>query len=263
MTWIPRSKTTQSWTPDVSGSSLDEMQIQAWCKTDKGLRRESNQDSFLMNEEVGLFVVADGMGGHSGGEVASGMAVEIAEQIAFEARATRLSPRESLVKIYEESSRRIFDRAAVDSKLSGMGTTMVMTLVSGNSMYVGNVGDSRAYLFRQPHLWQLTEDHSLLNEQLRAGLINEDQTRQFVGRNVITRSVGYEREVMVDILERPLKPGDNFLLCSDGLSGLVPDARISEIIAQTPADQVVERCIEAALANGGDDNVTVLYLAVT
>lgn len=239
------------------------MQIQAWCKTDKGLRRESNQDSFLVNDEIGLFIVADGMGGHSGGEVASSMAVEVSEEVAKVAKSAGLSARECLIKMYEESSRRIFDRAAHEAKLSGMGTTMVMTLVSGNSLYIGNVGDSRAYLFRRPHLWQLTEDHSLLNEQLRAGLISEDQIRQFVGRNVITRSVGYERDVMVDILERPMKPGDCFLLCSDGLSGLVTDQKIGEIISETPPGQVVERCVEAALANGGDDNVTVLFLAVT
>ncbi|MFN7729851.1 MAG: Stp1/IreP family PP2C-type Ser/Thr phosphatase [Bdellovibrio sp.] len=240
------------------------MQIDVWCKTDKGLRRESNQDSFLVNRDLGLFIVADGMGGHSGGEVASSMAVTVCEEVVRTLRSSGLGPRETVLKIYEESCHRIYDRAAKqDPQLAGMGTTMVMLYCSGPSMFIGNVGDSRAYLFRRPHFWQLTEDHSLLNEQIRAGLIREDQVRQFVGRNVITRSVGYERDVMVDILERPLKSGDCFLLCSDGLSGLVPDVKIAEIINTTPLDQVVDKCVEQALANGGDDNVTVLLLSVT
>jgi len=240
------------------------MQIDVWCKTDKGLRRESNQDSFLINRDLGLFVVADGMGGHSGGEVASKMAVDTAEAVMHDQATKKPAPRESVHRMYEEASHRIYDKAANESpELSGMGTTMVLTLVSGSSLYIGNVGDSRAYLFRKPHLWQLTEDHSLLNEQLRAGLVREDQIRQFVGRNVITRSVGYERDVNVDVLERPLKVGDCVLLCSDGLSGLITDAKLCEILNQFSSEEVVDRCIEAALAAGGDDNVTVLFLAVT
>lgn len=240
------------------------MQIDVWCKTDKGLRRESNQDSFLINRDYGLFAVADGMGGHSGGEVASSMAVEMAEQVVKSVKGTGMHPREIIIKMYEEASHRIYDKAAHESpQLAGMGTTMVLTLLAGSSLFIGNVGDSRAYLFRKPHLWQMTEDHSLLNEQIRAGLVREDQIRQFVGRNVITRSVGYEREVTVDILERALKPGDCFLLCSDGLSSLVSDAKISDILNRAPPDQVVDRCIEAALSHGGDDNVTVLYISVT
>ena len=240
------------------------MRLDVWCKTDKGLRRETNQDSFLVNRDLGLFIVADGMGGHSGGEVASSMAVQTSEEVIRSLKSSPMSPREKIHKLYEESSHRIFDKAAVESlKLAGMGTTMVMMLADGESLYIGNVGDSRAYLFRRPHFWQLTEDHSLLNEQIRAGLIREDQMRQFAGRNVITRSVGYERDVMVDVLERPLKSGDCFLLCSDGLSGLVTDVKIAEIMNKTPLEQVVDKCIEQALANGGDDNVTVLLLAVS
>lgn len=216
-----------------------------------------------MDHDLGLFVVADGMGGHSGGEVASSMAVQTAEEVARGLKGSSVPPREAIVKMYEEASDRIYEKAAKESKLSGMGTTMVLTYLSGSSLFIGNVGDSRAYLFRKPHLWQVTEDHSLLNEQLRAGLIREDQIRQFVGKNVITRSVGYEREVNVDILERSLRPGDCFLLCSDGLSGLVTDGKISEILNKFPLEQVVDKCVEAALANGGDDNVTVLLLAVT
>lgn len=237
------------------------MKFDAWYVTDKGLRRDSNQDACLINKEIGLFVVADGMGGHSGGEVASSIAVETTEEVALQTDVLKKSPREIILQAYEEASRRIFDKAANERpELAGMGTTMVVAYIRGKHLYVGNVGDSRCYLFKKPYLWQVTEDHSLLNEQLRAGVINEGQIQNFVGRNVITRSVGYEREVYPDVIEREIFPGETFLICSDGLSGLVPDRRISEILSQNPPDKAVKACVEQALANGGDDNVTVLAL---
>lgn len=242
-------------------SSLDQQQAQVWCRTDTGLRRDSNQDSFLVNQDLGLYVVADGMGGHLGGEVASSLAVKTAEEVVEQYRHSMRDSRDLLAMVYQESSRRIFEMAEQENpRLAGMGTTMVCAYTSGSSIFIGNVGDSRAYLFRKPYLWQLTEDHSLVNEQLRAGLIREDQVRQFVGRNVITRSVGFEKEVVIDVLERTIQKGDGILLCSDGLSGLVTDRRIQEILCASPQDQAVNSLIQEALANGGDDNVTVLYL---
>lgn len=235
---------------------------EVWCRTDKGLRRESNQDSFLINKEMGLFVVADGMGGHSGGEVASLLAVQSVEQVISEFRGRGLPARDLIQKAYEEASHRIYDRAARETQLTGMGTTMVLGYIQGNSLFVGNVGDSRAYLYRRPYLWQITEDHSLVNEQLRAGLIREDQVRQFVGRNVITRSVGYEREVMPDVLERPVQKGDHLILCSDGLSGMVSDELMSETLGSRDKDAAVNELLNRALEAGGEDNVTVLLLSV-
>lgn len=237
------------------------MKFDAWFVTDKGLRRDSNQDSSLINKDLGLFIVADGMGGHSGGEVASSMAVETVEEIMLQPDVTKKSPREVILNAYEEASRRIFDKAATERpELVGMGTTMVISYIRGKHLYVGNVGDSRCYLFKKPYLWQITEDHSLLNEQVRAGLVNEDQIQNFVGRNVITRSVGYERDVHPDIIEREIHAGELYLICSDGLSSLVPDRRISEILNQNPPQKAVQACVDQALANGGDDNVTVLAL---
>ncbi|MNK86843.1 Serine/threonine phosphatase stp [compost metagenome] len=242
---------------------MDVMKFNSWYLTDKGLRRESNQDSCLINKDLGLFIVADGMGGHSGGEVASSMAVETVEEIALQPEAQKKSPRELILQFYEEASRRIFDKAATERpELAGMGTTMVMSYLRGKHMYVGNVGDSRCYLFKKPHLWQITEDHSLINEQLRAGVMTEEQVHQFVGRNVITRSVGYERDVYPDIIDREVAPGEIFLLCSDGLSGLVTDQKISEILNENTPDKVVKACVEQALANGGDDNVTVMVIQI-
>jgi protein phosphatase len=218
----------------------------------------------LVNDDLGLFIVADGMGGHSGGEVASRIAVKTVEDVVKE-NLTRLpSSRDLLTMAYEEASRRIFDKAATDSpELTGMGTTMVMIMARAESLFIANVGDSRAYLHRKPYLWQITEDHSLMYEQLRAGAINESQLKNFIGKNVITRSVGYEREVHVDIIERPLTKGDQFILCSDGLSGLVDDDKICKILNQFSGSQAVEKCVDEALANGGDDNVTVVLVEVS
>ncbi|GIL16612.1 MAG: hypothetical protein BroJett040_03630 [Oligoflexia bacterium] len=239
------------------------MSLDVWCKTDKGLRRESNQDSYLINKDLGLFIVADGMGGHSGGEVASALAVQTVEEVIKKPAVPDLSPKDLLVYAYTQASRRIYEKAQNENpELMGMGTTMVLVYRSGSSLYIANVGDSRVYLFRRPHLWQLTEDHSLVNEQLRAGLITEEQLKTVSGKNVITRSVGYEPDVVVDVIERPLTRGDVFLLCSDGLHGLVIDQKICELLNKNTLDKVVDRCIDQALANGGDDNVTVMTVAV-
>lgn len=237
------------------------MRTKVWCQTDKGLKRDSNQDSYLADEKLGLYIVADGMGGHSGGEVASQMAVLTAQYTFQEAALSQKKDIKKLVqKSYIDASAAIFDKTVTDNpELKGMGTTMVMAYCTSTQIIIGNVGDSRAYLFRKPYLWQLTEDHSLLNEHIRAGI---DPNSVPIGRNVITRSVGFERDVQADVIERALIPGDRYLLCSDGLSSLVTDPKISEILNKATDDQVVEDCIKQALQAGGLDNVTVLYLAI-
>ena len=232
--------------------------------TDVGLRRENNQDSFLIDDSLGLYLVADGMGGHSGGEVASALAVQTVRDVVLKTSKDnrRVSPRQLLAEAYREASHKIYDHARIDSnkKLMGMGTTLVCAYFSRGVLYISNVGDSRAYLFRKPHLWQVTEDHSLLNEQLRAGIIAERDIPTFNAKNVITRSVGFEREVSCDIVERILEPGELILLCSDGLSGLVSDEKIAEICRTYEPKQIVSKCIDEAKKNGGDDNVTVMVL---
>ncbi len=237
------------------------MKFDAWYLSDKGLRRDSNQDSCLINKDLGLFIVADGMGGHSGGEVASSIAVETVQSIFKDVELQKNTPRETLAKAYETASQKIYDKAANESpELAGMGTTMVVACTHEDTIYIGNVGDSRCYLFKKPYLWQITEDHSLVNEQLRAGLLTDEQSKSFVGRNVITRSVGYEREVRPDILERQIEPGEIYLICSDGLSGLVADDKICQILCNNSPEKMAKACVDQALANGGDDNVTVLIV---
>jgi PPM family protein phosphatase len=241
------------------------MPVEAWCRTDTGLRRQSNQDSYLKNRDLGLYVVADGMGGHSGGEVASSMAVKTMEEVVKSCLSIYppMNPRDILSKAYNEACMRIFRKSSEEQPdLAGMGTTMVSVLVHGSNVFLANVGDSRAYLFSRPYLWQVSEDHSLVNEQVRSGMITEEQAKNFVAKNVITRSVGYERELVVDLFERPIRKGEYYILCSDGLSGLVTDARMAEILNENEPPIAVEELVNEALANGGDDNVTVMLVAM-
>lgn len=236
------------------------MKRKAWGLSDKGLKREGNQDSFLVEDRLGLFIVADGVGGHFGGEVASALAVETVREVVNHPRAAEFRPKEVITQAYEEASHRIFDRALQEPKLNGMGTTMVLSYVRDNKIYIANVGDSRAYLYRKPYLWQITEDHSLINEQIRLGMMTEEQARKLIGKNVITRSVGFERDVFPDLLEREISSGDTFIFCSDGLSGMVPDAEICNLMNINQIEKTAGILLQRAIDHGGDDNVTVVVV---
>ena len=232
------------------------MRFDVWAQTDVGLKRDINQDAILVDQSLNLFVVADGMGGHKGGEVASALAVETVQDIISKRRnEPKLSPRKILQEAYREASSRIHHKSTFESpELMGMGTTMVLMWEYRGRLYIGNVGDSRAYLLRPPNLWQLTEDHSLINEQVRAGVITEEEAPHVVGRNVITRSVGFEKDVMVDVLEREPQANELYLLCSDGLCGLVTPDHLGAILQNCPPEEIV------AKAAGGDDNISVILV---
>ena len=237
------------------------MTIQAFGATDVGLRRKSNQDSILIDKDMGLFVVADGMGGHSGGEVASAIAVERAQALTAEYINTpNLDCIELIKKIFIAANEAIFSKAEEQPALKGMGTTMVLGISKNNNMYIGNVGDSRAYLYSRDHLWKITEDHSLINEQLRAGMITENDIEHLSGKNVITRSVGFEKTLKADVFIREIKPQENFMFCSDGLCGLVEDDAIESICKSYSGYDVVEKSIQLAKDAGGDDNISVIYV---
>jgi serine/threonine protein phosphatase PrpC len=240
------------------------MRFDVWAQTDVGLKREINQDAILVDRDLKLFIVADGMGGHKGGEVASALAVEsVRDVIGKRAGEAKVSPRKVLQEAYREASSRIHHKSTFESpELMGMGTTMVLMWECRGRLYIGNVGDSRAYMFRTPHFWQLTEDHSLINEQVRAGVITEEEAPHVVGRNVITRSVGFEKDVIVDILEREPQDGDLYLLCSDGLSGLVIPDRFLALMQTTPIEEMVARCVKEAKVAGGDDNISVIIVRI-
>lgn len=237
------------------------MKIEAWAKTDTGLKRESNQDSYLIDHDLGLYVVADGMGGHKGGEVASAMAVEILKSVIAENPTT--DPRDLLTRAYRLATYGIYQKGQKEFSLRGMATTMVGALFRNDSFYIANVGDSRAYLFYPPGFWLLTEDHSYFNEQLKAGLVKEEDRDGFEGKNIITRSVGFEPDVRADVIEHKAVPGETILLCSDGLYGLVPDQSIASICLSSPLETACDRLVEEAKKRGGDDNITLILIRAT
>lgn len=237
------------------------MKIEAWAKTDTGLKRESNQDSFIIDEALGLYVVADGMGGHKGGEVASAMAVEILKNVIAENPVP--DAKELLTRAYRLATYGIYQKGQKEFGLRGMATTMVALLVRDDTLYIANVGDSRAYLFSPPGFWLLTEDHSYFNEQLKAGFVKEEDRSTFEGKNIITRSVGFEPDVRPDVIEHKAVPGETILLCSDGLYGLVPDQSLASICLSADPEAALDKLIDEAKKRGGDDNITLILVRVS
>lgn len=236
------------------------MQISAFAITDIGMKRKINQDSYLQDDALGLYVVADGMGGHRGGEVASRLAVEEIRKFCRE--NPNLNPRERLIKGVNQSCQEIYKQSRENEELSGMGTTVLALLIHEDTAYIAQVGDSRVYLLNVGGIWQVTEDHSLLNEEIRAGRIDRDQAHNYQFKNVITRSVGYENQVSVDIYSRRLKPADMLLLCTDGLSGLVEAPEMhKEILSRGPKEGLKD-LLKMANERGGDDNITALICYV-
>lgn len=248
-------------------------QMTAAGHTDVGRRREKNEDSLVINNTLGLAMVADGMGGHSGGEIASRMAVDTVVQIIQEFTAdpemtlpgkTSFRPHDHGGKLnyaIQEAGHRIFERASQEATLKGMGTTTVVIYVAEDRVYLGNVGDSRGYLLRDGLFRQVTQDHSFVGEQVRAGVISPEIAKTHRMRNVITRSVGFQAEVDADVLQKTIKDGDTYLLCSDGLSNMVDDAEMKLILESNPPAEACRKLVDVANAHGGDDNITAIVVA--
>ncbi len=241
------------------------MHFNVGFKTDVGRKRKQNQDNAVSAPELGLFVVADGMGGHQGGEIASAIVVDAMPQVVENSRkAQPWDPKIVLQKSIGLANELIHKKGHEQPHLQGMGTTTVAMLFDDGLLTVGHVGDSRCYVIRQSALWQVTRDHSLVQEKLRAGLINRAQLRTDKMKNVITRSVGYEPHVSVETYEMKTQPGDIFLICSDGLSGLMDDSEILGVVQKESSDlqKTAEALVALANENGGDDNVTAILVQV-
>jgi protein phosphatase len=248
------------------------LSIVASGSTDVGRRREHNEDAFLVDRSLGLFIVADGMGGHAGGGTASRLAVETIQESIRAARTARAevfggavgvedsAVPEVLREAVESACARIFRTAQGDPELAGMGTTVTAALIDGRLAFVGHVGDSRCYLLREGRIYQVSEDHSLVNEQLKAGTISADEARRSRFKNIITRSVGFEQQVQVDLMGVELEPGDALVLCCDGLSNLVEDPEILQVVEETPVEDAPDRLVALANGRGGDDNITVIVI---
>jgi serine/threonine protein phosphatase PrpC len=242
------------------------MHYEAFAATDVGRKRAQNQDSLASLPQMGLFVVADGMGGHRGGEIASAISVKVIPEVVEKSMALPdWSPRAVVSEAIRRANRTIFDRAIQQPQLRGMGTTTTALLFKEDRLTIGHVGDSRCYFMRKGAIWQATRDHSLVAEKLRAGLITRAEARTDRLRNVITRSVGFEAEVNVEVYEMTVKAGDLFLVCSDGLSGLLDDEEILKAVdghffdAHDLKKAVVE-LIQGANSNGGDDNISAVLI---
>lgn len=242
--------------------------------SDVGIKRAHNEDSFLVNEPLGLFVVADGMGGHAGGETASRVSVTtIAEEVEA---AHKANPRafvephpldgaplaEVVRDALEAACGAVFEAARANEGLEGMGTTTVAIIVGAGAAYAGHVGDSRFYMVRGDHIQQVSEDHSLVNEQVKAGILTEEQAKHSRFKNIITRSIGFEEDVLVDVMGVQLEAGDQLLLCSDGLSNLVEDYEMRDVLRSLPLDEVPKALVDLANARGGDDNITVVVVEI-
>ena len=250
------------------------MQISWAARTDPGLRRSQNEDSYRASPEVGLFVVADGMGGHAGGEVASQLAVSEIQNVVES--TTTLGPQDTwpvpfdrafgrdgnrLRAGFDLANRKIAQQIAQAENLRGMATTVVAVLLNDGRAALAHVGDSRAYLYRTDRLTRLTSDHSWVEEQMRAGMLTEAAAREHPWRNIVTRALSGANDLQVEVAELDLQAGDRLLLCSDGLSSVLPDGEIGNIMAantnlQTGCDELVDRANAAA----GPDNVTTLLL---
>jgi len=240
--------------------------------TDKGLVRPINEDSYRISLEQNLFVLSDGLGGAAKGEVASAIAVE-AVTASLRGNASSGEPgrsgarREvsddtnSLIQAIGLANRKIHEEAMRDSACRGMGATIVAVRISGRRLRLAHVGDSRAYLFRADALEQLTSDHSLVAEQVRHGLMTHQQAATSELQSVLTRALGMAETVEIDADEIELFPGDSLLLCSDGLTRMVPESEIGGILAQAPdARMAAEGLVHRANERGGHDNVTVIVL---
>ncbi len=242
--------------------------IYTYCaKTDTGRARDNNEDSVAIDEETRVVVLADGMGGYNAGEVASGMATTY---IKFElsrwltevgAVARSREVRRALEICVDSANLAIFNAANSNAQYAGMGTTLVVAVFRDDALVLGHIGDSRCYRLRAGMLEQITRDHSLLQEQLDAGLITPEQAEHSNIKNLVTRALGVEALVLTEVNEHAVEPGDVYLLCSDGLSDMVSDATIAKIMAtETSLERQAAALVDAANDHGGRDNISVLMV---
>jgi len=233
-------------------------------RTDVGVVRSGNEDNYLMVPDKAVFIVADGMGGHAAGEVASEMAVRIIAQQLGDVRALdENSASHQIREAIREANAQIFDRTLTEHDKRGMGTTATALVLMGPRYLIGQVGDSRAYLLRDGRLVQLTKDHSYVQEQVDAGYLTPEDARTHPYSNVITRCVGANEDVVPDTYLGTLRPGDVFLLASDGLTGMIDDPRLHELLASAGEPQdLSDRLVSEANRLGGLDNITVIIVRI-
>jgi serine/threonine protein phosphatase PrpC len=240
-------------------------EIQAANLSDVGRRRKHNEDDCgfyrISNNEV-LAIVADGMGGHASGEVASKMAVQIIQEVYTKDREDQ-DVLDALRSSFEVANFSILQKSLEQDELNGMGTTATALVIKEDQAFIGHMGDSRAYLFRDAHVTQLTTDHSMVNRMVQQGLISEEEAKYHPQRNVIYKALGVHRDADLELVgPLPVHVYDTFLLCSDGLTNLVRDEELLKIVNKETPQKACEKMIHMANKRGGDDNITVQILKV-
>jgi PPM family protein phosphatase len=248
--------------------------ISFWPLTDVGRVRDHNEDSFLVDKKLQLFVVADGMGGHAAGEVASALAARTVREVLVAHRDALVefekghggTSRNDVLRLMESAVQQacatVFAEGASDETKRGMGTTLDALLLVGSRGFVAHVGDSRVYLNRQGTVHQLTEDHSLINELLRRGRLTREQIDKVQYKNAVTRAVGVYESVEVDTLDFDVLMGDRFLVCSDGLHSYFEEAELAKLFGEVSEEQLAERLVALANERGGSDNITAIVIKV-
>ena len=249
----------------------ERLPVEVGSLSDPGQVRELNEDYFgtpetmeispeLVEQKGRLYAVADGMGGHAAGEVASQQAVSALFEKYYASPSAEIIER--MKEAIETANAEVYAQASLDRAKAGMGTTLVAAVLQGDDLYVANVGDSRAYLAREQSIEQVTRDHSWVNEQVQAGIITEQEAREHLYRNIITRSLGTKPEVDIDFFQRKLQPGDVLVLCCDGLSNEVQDDEIARIVSTNSAQKATQKLIDLANQRGGPDNVTAVVVTI-
>ncbi|MPZ91339.1 MAG: Stp1/IreP family PP2C-type Ser/Thr phosphatase [Actinobacteria bacterium] len=234
------------------------MNYRIGTKTDVGRRREVNEDSFLVHEP--LFVVADGMGGHVAGDIASSTAIDTIKEESSSANAQDMN---TLARLVLGANSRIWEKAQSDASLRGMGTTCTLLMLDSSRAHFAHVGDSRAYLLREGKLTQVTEDHTLVGRMVKEGRLSADEAERHPQRSIVTRALGVDSVVEVDLMTVDLQEGDRILICSDGLSSMIDSDSIASILEEESDPQVAaERLVDAANEAGGEDNITVVILDI-
>ncbi|MEM7604829.1 MAG: Stp1/IreP family PP2C-type Ser/Thr phosphatase [Myxococcota bacterium] len=250
--------------------------IRSWPGSDVGRVRKHNEDSFLVDEALDLFIVADGMGGHAAGEVASSMTCKVVrDALAAEeetlrqfAEGAEATGRKDILRLIEasiqEACSTVHQAGVDDESKRGMGTTVDALLVVGTRGFIGHVGDSRIYLYRQGSVHQLTEDHSLVNELLRRGRLSREQINKSAVqyKNAVTRAVGVYASVEVDVFDFDVLPGDRFLLCSDGLSMYLEESELTRLFEEVEEESLTQHLLDLANERGGKDNITAVVVRI-
>ena len=249
------------------------MRLEADQRTDVGPVRSNNEDNLLVNIEEGLFIVADGMGGHAAGEVASDIAVKTVEEVllkAYDPEETRLSRdldeeeavRERLRYAMNQASARIRQHAAMKPATRGMGTTLTILYIQEETAHISHVGDSRIYLFREGELSQLTMDHTVVQKEIKAGRLTPELARVAPHKNILTQSVGFNATVHPHTGTYWVEQGDIYMICSDGLTDVLDNNQLQELFNNTPFDDLAEDLVQQAIVYGTEDNVTVVVVQI-